>query len=59
MTEKEFEKLLLETKVAGFNAGYGKEVRRVAFCEEAGKWVEQEFGYYNSQTEKEWFCLHE
>ena len=50
---------MLQTKADAFNAGYGKKVRRVIFCKDAGMFVEQAFDYYNSDTKKEWYCLHE
>ena len=50
---KDFQKLLLETEVDGFNAGFGKVVRRIKFCEKAKELVIQQ-----KVGKKEWLCLH-
>ena len=54
----EIEKNLLQASVDGYNAGFGKTKRRVSFCKDSGKHVIQEYGHYNSNTKKQWFCLH-
>jgi len=54
MTKKqELKKLELEAHADGFNAGYGKKVRRVIFCKEAKEYVLQEKVGINK-----WLCLH-
>ena len=45
---------LLVASVEAYNAGYGKEKRRVHYCDKANEWVEQE-----KQEDGEWFCLHD
>ena len=53
MLNKDFQKLLLEAEMDGFNAGLGKKIRRVKFCKLAKWWVIQQ-----KVGKKEWLCLH-
>lgn len=59
MNKKQFNLITLKTKADSFNAGYGKIIQRVIFCKDAGKHTIQQYGFYNSNTKKEWFCLHD
>lgn len=53
ITPLQLQALILKSKVDGFNAGFGKKVRRVIFCKQSGEYVEQ------VSTQDGWLCLHD